>query len=440
MFRLSKLSKIQDFGSSFRREVLAGLTTFATMGYVLAVNPMLLAPSGMDAEALVTATAVTAIMGCLLMGLFANLPIALACGMGSNAFFSYGICLGMGVPWQAALALVLISGCLFLVLSLTGLRTLITEAFPLSVKVGIQCGLGAFIAFIGLQTSGIIVANEATLVTLAPIEPATLLAIGGIFLSIALSVRRVTGALLISIFVITFLGLFIPSGENTITRISGLPFGSPASLAPLFLQLDFNYVFSNFFLLLPALLYLFTGDLFSTTATLIGTTRRAGLLDKEGQIPNADQAFAADATGTILGACCGNSSVTSYVESAAGVEAGGRTGWVPLTVAACFGLSLLATPLILAIPPQATASALVVVGLLLLQGVKQLDMNDLYESAPVALCLIFSFATFNLVIGMAAAFFTFLITRIVTQSRRNEIKPLTWLICAMFVMYFVLSP
>ena len=440
MIRLAKLSEIRSSGGSLKREILAGLTTFATMGYVLAVNPILLAPSGMDAAALVTATAITAILGCLLMGLFANLPIALACGMGSNAFFSYGICLGMGVPWQAALALVFISGSLFLILSLTGLRTMITEAFPLSVKVGIQCGLGAFITFIGLQTSGIITANGATLVTLAPLEPATLLAIAGIFLAIALSIREVKGALLISIFVITFLGLFVSDGEKTVTSLEGLPFGMPTSLAPLFMQLDFEYVFSNFFILLPALLYLFTGDLFSTTATLIGTTRRAGLIDEKGQIPNADQAFAADATGTILGACCGNSTVTSYVESAAGVEAGGRTGWVPLTVACCFALSMLATPLILAIPPQATAAALVVVGLLLLQGIKQIDMSDLYESAPVTLCMIFSFASFNLVVGMAAAFFTYLTTRIVTPSRRKEVKPLTYLICAMFVLYFYLSP
>lgn len=410
------------------------------MGYVLAVNPILLAPSGMDSAALVTATAVTAIIGCLLMGLLANLPIALACGMGSNAFFSYVICLGMGVPWQGALALVFISGCLFLILSLSGLRTLITEAFPLSVKVGIQCGLGTFIAFIGLQTSGIVVDNNATLVTLAPLKPATLLAVFGIFLAVGLSVRRVTGALLISICAITLLGLFIPKGEGTVTQLDGLPFGLPSTLSPLFLQLDFGYVFANFFILLPALLYLFTGDLFSTTATLIGTTRRAGLVDEKGQIPNANSAFAADATGTILGACCGNSTVTSYVESAAGVEAGGRTGWVPLTVACCFALSLLATPLILAIPSEATASALVVVGLLLIQGIKQVDIDDLYESAPVALCLIFSFATFNLVVGMAAAFFTFIITRAITPDKRSEIKPLTWVIGAMFLLYFTLIP
>ena len=401
---LNRLFRLSEHGTTVPRELQAGLTTFAAMAYVLAVNPNILADAGMDRAALVTVTALTAAVSTILMAALSNYPIALAPGMGINAFFTYTICLTYGVPWQQALGMVFVNGVIFLALSVTGVREKIVRAIPYPLKIAITCGIGLFIAFIGLKNGGIIVSNPATFVapgdfTSGPVA----LCLGGILLTLVLVARRVPGAIVLGILVMTLLGLFVPDGQGgRVTRWPETLFSLPASPEPVFLQLRFDFLsdWSTLQRALPLILTLLLVDMFDNIGTLIGVTKRAGLLDRNGHLPKAGRALLADSTAAILSSLFGTSTVVSYVESASGVEAGGRTGLTTVTTAVLMLLALFLTPLILAVPAAATAPALVIVGIFMMQSVAEIDMSDFRVAAPAVLTLLAIPFTFSIAEGI----------------------------------------
>ncbi len=422
---IERIFRLKANGTSVSRECLAGLTTFAAMAYILAVNPALLSETGMDAGALVTATGLAAAVGCLLMAFLTNYPIALAPGMGLNAFFTYGICLGAGIPWQGALAMVFWTGILFCLLSVTGWRKAVVGALPEALKIGIQAGIGLFIAFIGLQNAGIVVAHPATLVDLGSFTeagrptPAGLTFIG-LLLATVLLIKHIPGAVLLAIIFVATIGLWVPNGEDsTITQVPDSVVGWPQSLASLWMQLDWFYPFRHWETAWVLMLSLLFVDLFDSVGTLIGVSRQAQLTDSQGDLPKMSHALLADAAATSTGACLGCSPVTSYIESATGVEAGGRTGLTSIVVALCFILALFFHPLILALPPAATAPALILVGILMLSQLSQLSWEDRRSSLPgAATALLMPFA-FSIADGIALGCVAYTAIMILTGEYRR---------------------
>ena len=401
---LNRLFKLTDHGTTVSRELQAGLTTFAAMAYILAVNPNILADAGMDRAALVTVTALTAAVSTILMAALTNFPLALAPGMGINAFFTYSICLGAGVPWQQALGMVFVNGFIFLALSLTGVREKIVRAIPYSLKIAITCGIGLFIAFIGLKNGGVIVANPATYVSHGDFTSGpVVVCLIGILLTIILVARKVPAAIIIGIIATSIIGLFVPNGNGGhVTSMPDAWFSTPASPAPVFLKLEFGFLtsWSALQVALPLILTLLLVDMFDNIGTLIGVTKRAGLLDKDGHLPKAGNALVADSIAAILSALFGTSTVVSYIESASGVEAGGRTGLTGVTTAVLMLLALFLTPIILAIPAAATAPALVVVGIFMLQSVTEIKMDDFRVAAPAMLIILCIPLTFSIAEGI----------------------------------------
>ncbi|MEY3774078.1 MAG: putative permease YicO [Verrucomicrobiota bacterium] len=399
---LNRLFKLDQHGTTPGREVQAGCTTFAAMAYILAVNPAILAAAGMPIEGLITVTAVSAAVSTLIMALYSNFPLALAPGMGINAYFAYTVCVGLGVPWQQALGLVFINGLAFLGLSLSGIREKIINGIPYQLKMAITCGVGLFIAFIGLKNGGIIAGHPETLVTHGQLGSLpVLLCFAGILLTVVLMVRRVPGGIILSIFAITLIGLMVPDGRGgTVTALPDQFVSLPASMADTFLKLEFGYFREDFFKALTVVLTLLLIALFDNVGTLIGVTQRAGLLDKEGRLPGAGKALVADSLGVIASAGFGTSNVVSYIESASGVEAGGRTGLVGVTVAGLFILALFFTPVIQAIPAVATAPALVVVGIFMFQSAAQLNLRELEEVAPAFIIIVATPLTFSIAEGI----------------------------------------
>jgi AGZA family xanthine/uracil permease-like MFS transporter len=401
---LQRLFQLDRNRTTPAREFQAGLTTFAAMAYILAVNPAILANAGMDKGALVTVTALTAALATAIMALLTNYPIALAPGMGINAFFTFTIVLGKGLPWSEALGMVLVNGLIFLALSLTGIREKIIAAIPHALKIAVTCGIGLFIAFIGLKNGGVIVANPATFVGAGDFAAGPVaLCLAGIFLTIILVARGVPGAIVISIAVITLVGLFVPAaGGAKVTQLPSALIAAPHSPAPVFLKLTFNFLTSwtAFTVALPLILTLLLVDMFDNIGTLIGVTKRAGLLAADGTLPKAGRALLADSLATITSALFGTSTVVSYIESASGVEAGGRTGLTSLTTAGFFLLALFFTPLILMVPAAATAPALVVVGIFMMQSVIEIDMKDFRIAAPAVLTIFAIPLTFSIAEGI----------------------------------------
>ena len=348
---------------TLRKEVIGGITTFLTMAYILAVNPSILSATGMDAGAVFTTTCISAVVATLVMALYAKLPFALAPGMGLNAFFAYTVVLTMGYSWQFALTAVLIEGVIFILLTITGLRQYIVNAIPLILRRAISPGIGLFIAFVGLKSAGIVTSSEATFITLGNLhDPAVLLGIFGIVLTASLLVKGITGSLLIGILVTTVVG--IPLG---ITNFGGIV-STPPSIEPIFWQFEWHNILTVD-MVVVVLTFLFI-DMFDTIGTLIGVSNRAGMVDENGNVKNLNQAFMADAIGTTVGAMLGSSTVTTYVESASGVNVGGRSGITSFTTALCFTIALLFAPLFLAIPGQATAAALVLVGVMMMHDLR----------------------------------------------------------------------
>jgi AGZA family xanthine/uracil permease-like MFS transporter len=439
---LERLFRLREHHTDVRREVLAGVTTFAAMAYILAVNPQILSAAGMDRGAVLTATALAAAFTTAAMGLLTNYPLALAPGMGLNAFFAFTMCLKEGVPWPAALGLVFWEGVLFLMLSAGGVRQRIVAAIPPSLKIAIGCGIGLFIAFIGLKNGGVIVADPATFVGLGNFrQPAVWLVLLGIVLTSILIGRRVRGAIILSVLILALIGLVTPAlpGAPVPGHVTNLPsavISAPASLAPTFLKFDLRFLFTHFAEALPLMLTLLMVDLFDNLGTLIAVTKRAGLLDADGNLPRLGRVFAADAGAAMLGAVLGTSTTTSYIESAAGVEAGGRTGLTALTVSALFLVALFFTPLILAIPSAATAPALVVVGVFMLQSVTEIDWQDFAIAVPALLTILTMPLTFSISEGIAVGFFVYVLVML-GLGRGREVSWLAYGLAAVFAAHFV---
>lgn len=416
---------------------MAGLTTFAAMAYILAVNPDILKNAGMPEAALVTATALGAAIATVLMALLTNFPLALAPGMGINAFFAFSICLGMGIPWPSALGLVFVNGCIFLLLSITGVRERILQAIPLPMKIAVSAGIGLFIAFIGLQNGGLIVANPATLVTLGDLsKPSVALFALGILLSCVLIARQVPGAIILSMIALTVAGLFLPEGHGHVTQWPKNLVSWPASLEPTFLKLNFDFLRHDFLRALPVILTLLLVDMFDNIGTLIGVARRAGLMDAQGNIPRVGRALVADSTAAIISSLLGTSTVVSYIESAAGVQAGGRTGLTALTTAACFLLALFFTPVILMIPSVAVAPALVVVGIAMFESVVDLDLRRFEIAAPAILTILAMPLTFSISTGIGMGLIALSVLAL-GSGHRKEITWVTYGLAAVFLLHFL---
>ena len=428
------IQKLFGFDAStmtLRKEVIGGITTFLTMAYILAVNPSILSATGMDAGAVFTTTCISAVVGTLVMALYAKLPFALAPGMGLNAFFAFTVVLTMGYSWQFALTAVLIEGLIFILLTVTGLRRHIVNAIPLVLRRAISPGIGLFIAFVGLKSAGIVTSSESTFITLGDMhQPGVLLSLFGILLTSALLVRKVTGSLLIGILVTTIIG--IPLG---ITNYGGI-ISTPPSIEPIFWQFEWHNVFTVD-MIVVVLTFLFI-DMFDTIGTLIGVSNRAGMVDDDGNVKNLNQAFMADAIGTTIGAMLGTSTVTTYVESASGVNVGGRSGLTSLTTAVCFAVALLFAPLFLAIPAQATAAALILVGVMMMYEVRKVDFSDYVTGIPCFICIVLMPLTYSISDGILLGVISYVLIHLFSgtlkdKDERNNINWATILLATLFV-------
>ena len=427
---LKKLFGFDPAQTTVRTEIIAGVTTFLTMSYILAVNPSMFGQlEGMPAGAVFTSTALAAIVGCLAMAFCGKLPFGLAPGMGLNAFFVYSVCLGMGYSWQFALTAVLIEGIIFIILTLTNVREAIVNAIPLSLRNAIGAGIGLFIAFIGLESAGVIVNDEATLVALGDLTSGSaFLAFIGVIITGFLYARNIPGAILIGIIVTMIIG--IPLG---VTEFVGV-LSKPESIAPIFCQFEFDNI-----LTLDMLVVVFTFlfiYMFDTVGRLVGVCTKAGLVDQKGNIHRIKQAFLADSIATTVGATLGTSTTTTYVESAAGVAQGGRSGLTALAVACCFVIALFFSPLFLSIPAAATAPALVIVGLLMLEPIRNIPFGDFSESIPAFVCIIMMPLTYSISNGILLGMITYVLMNIVCGHFR-KITPAMYILAILFILKFI---
>jgi AGZA family xanthine/uracil permease-like MFS transporter len=422
---LERYFGLEEHGTSVRTELLAGLTTFLTMAYIVFVNPAILSDAGMDFGAVFTVTCVTAALGSGLMGLLANYPIAQAPGMGINAFFTYTVVLGMGHTWQVALGAVFFAGILFVVISVLPVREWIINSIPMSLKLATSAGIGLFLGLIALQNAGLVVANKETMVSLGDITaPTVMLALAGFVVIAALDALKVTGAILIGILAVTAVG--IATGQTGFDGIASLP----PDPSPTLFALDLADAFDAG-LIAVVVAFLIT-DLFDTTGTLIGVSQQAGLLDEKGRLPRLKRALLADSTATVIGALGGTSPVTSYVESAAGVRAGGRTGLTAVVVAVLFMAALFLSPLAHTVPSYATAPALLFVATMMVKGVADLDWTDVTEYAPgVVLALAMPF-TYSITDGLALGFITYALLKLAC-GRFSEARPAVLVLAAIFI-------
>ena len=427
---MEKLFKLKEHKTTVRTELLAGLTTFMTMAYILIVNPLMLKDAGMDFGAVFTATALSSAIATLVMAFMANLPFALAPGMGLNAFFVYAVVITMGYSWEMALAAVFIEGIIFIALTLFNIREAIVNSIPANVKKAISVGIGLFIAFIGLQNAGIVV-DGATLVQMGDItQGATLVAILGLVITALLLTFKVRGALLIGIGITTVIG--IPFGVTTWGGGSFLP----PSIAPTFLKFDFTKIFT-----LDMLIIIFTFlfvDMFDTVGTLIGCATKANILNKDGSIPKCKEALFADAIGTTVGAMLGTSTVTTYVESSAGVAEGGRTGLTSLTVAVLFLASLFLSPLFIAIPAAATAPCLILVGLFMITPVKDIDFDQPTEALPAFLTILFMVTTYSIANGILFGALSWVLLKLFT-GKAKQISVTMIIITVLFLLKLIIG-
>jgi adenine/guanine/hypoxanthine permease len=429
---LEKIFHLKENGAMVRTEILAGITTFMTMAYILAVNPLILSSAGMDRNAVFTATALSSFIAIVIMALYANLPIALAPGMGLNAFFAYTVVTQMGYSWEMALTAVFIEGIIFILLTFFRVREAIIDSIPINLKHAISVGIGLYIALIGLSNAGVIVKNDATLVSLGSLsDPRALLALGGIIIMGVLLVFRVRGALVIGIIITAVIG--IPLG---ITQLPEKGFVSlPPSLAPVFFKFDFSRVFTGD-MLIVIFTFLFV-DIFDTVGTLVGVCSKANLLDEKGRVPRARQALFADAVGTAAGAVLGTSTVTSYIESAAGVSEGGKTGLTAMVVGLFFLLSLFFAPLFLMIPGAATAPALVLVGLFMISPIQKINLDDYSESLPVFLTIIMMPLAYSISEGIAFGMLSFVFIKLFT-GKWKQISLVMYILAVFFILRHVI--
>lgn len=426
---LDKLFHLSRFETNWRTELVAGITTYLTMAYVIFVNPALLAEAGMDHGAVFVATCLAAALGCFVMGFWANLPVALAPGMGLNAFFTYGVVLGMGYTWQTALGAVFLSGVIFILLSLFKVREWAINAIPNTLKKAIAAGIGAFLALIALKNAGIIVAHPATLVSLGKLTdfgPA--MAVLSFFLIVAFVQHKIHGAVMIAILLVTVIA--VSFGDVHYTGVVSIP----PSIAPTFMQMNLKEAM-DVAMLSVIFAFLFV-DLFDTTGTLIAVTQRAGLTKSDGKVPRLKQALLADSTATVAGAMLGTSTTTSYVESVAGVAAGGRTGLTAVFVGLLFLLSIFFAPLAQMIPAYATAGAIFYVSILMLFTLKDVDWNDLTEAAPVTVVLFLTPFTFSIAQGITLGFITYAFCKILAGKWR-DLSLAVWVMATLLLLKII---
>lgn len=432
---LSKYFKLSESNTTFRTEILAGITTFMTMAYILAVNPDILSAAGMDKGAVFTATVLASLVATLVMAFHAKLPFALAPGMGLNAFFAFTVVLGMGHSWQFALTAVFLEGLVFIALTAFNIREMIVNSIPTNMKHAISVGIGLFIAFIGLKNAGIIVSSPATFVTLGDLtnatdNPGAIVALASLVVTGALLALRVKGALLIGILFGTVMGFFF--GVTKLPESFEL---TPPSLSPIVMKFEWSQILT-IDMLVVVFTFLFV-DMFDTVGTLIGVSSKANMLDKEGRVPRVKQALMADAIGTTVGAMLGTSTVTTYVESAAGVSEGGRTGLTSLTVALLFLFALFLSPLFLMIPGAATAAALVLVGAMMMTPIKNIEFDDFTESIPVFLTIIMMPLTYSISEGILFGVLSFVILKLLT-GKFKDITIVTAILAVLFLIKFIL--
>lgn len=430
---LSNFFRLKENNTTVKTEILAGVTTFMTMAYILAVNPDILSATGMDKNALFTATALSAFAATVVMAFIGKLPFALAPGMGLNAFFAFTVVLGMGYSWQFALTAVFLEGLIFILLTVFNIRELIVNAIPLSMKHAVSAGVGMFIAFIGLQNAGIIVRNEATLVGLGNMSsPGVLIALGGIVLTSVLLSLRVKGALLIGIFAATLVGL--PFG---VTRMpEGNLVDLPPSLSPIFMKFEFSQIFT-FDMLIVLFTFLFV-DMFDTVGTLVGVSSKAGMLDKHGKLPRVKQALFADSIGTALGAIFGTSTVTTYVESASGVAEGGKTGLTALATALLFLVALFFAPVFTMVPAIATAPALILVGYFMMSPILNIHFSDYTESIPAFITIIMMPLTYSIAEGIVFGMLSYVFLKVLT-GKFKDISLVMIVLAVLFILKFFIK-
>jgi len=419
-----------------RTEILAGFTAFLTMAYILAVNPAIFSSLDMPEGAVFTATAISSLLATILMAVYAKKPFSLAPGMGMNAFFVYTVCLTMGYSWQTALTAVFIEGIIFVIMSATRIRRWILNSIPVSLKNAIGAGIGLFIAFIGLQNAGLIIDNDATLVGLGDITHGTaLLAVIGLVITGVLVILRIRGAMLIGILITTVIGLFInnPATGEAITEFNGL-ISAPASVKPIFCQFEWKHILS-FDMMVIVFTFLFN-DMFDTMGTIIGISQKAGFVDEKGNVDGLDHIFMVDALSTVFGACLGTSTITTYVESSAGIGEGGRTGLTAFVTACCFALALVLSPLFLAIPIAATAPALVVVGMMMMYPVTKIDWLDYRESIPAFLSLLFMTCSYSIADGILIGCISYVVMYALT-GKFDKISPTMWVLAVLFILRYI---
>ena len=428
---LKKLFGFDSTKTTVRTEIVAGITTFLTMSYILAVNPTMFGElDGMPMGSVFTSTALAAIVGCLAMALIGKLPFGLAPGMGLNAFFVYSVCMGMGYSWQFALTAVLVEGLIFIVLTLTNVREAIVDAIPMSLRNAIGAGIGLFIAFIGLKSAGVVVDDGATLVALGDITSGSaLLAFIGLIITGFLYARNVPGAILLGILLTMVIG--IPLG---VTEFKGVV-SVPESISPIFCKFEFDKIFSVD--MLVVVFTFFFIDMFDTVGTLVGVCTKANMIDEKGNIQRVKQAFMADSIATTVGAVLGTSTTTTYVESAAGVAQGGRSGLTAFVVGGCFVVALFFSPLFLSIPSAATAPALIIVGLLMMEQVKNIPFDDFSESIPAFVCMIMMPLTYSISNGILIGMITYVLMNVIC-GKFKKLSPAIYVLAVLFILKYIL--
>ncbi len=427
---LCKLFGFDPKKNSVRTEIIAGITTFLTMAYILAVNPGIFSNiQGMPNGSVFTATALAAIVGTLVMSLYAKKPFGLAPGMGLNAFFVFTVCLGMGYSWQFALTAILIEGIIFIILSATKVREMIVNAIPASLKNAIGAGIGLYIAFIGLQNAGIIVNNDSTLVGLDSLGSKTsILFIIGLFLTAILVVLKVKGGILIGMLVTTIVG--IPMG---VTKFAGVV-SLPESISPIFCQFEWGQILS-WDMLVVVFTFLFI-DMFDTIGTVVGVSVKSGMVDKDGHVDGISKILMADAVATTAGACFGTSTTTTYIESASGVAEGGRTGLTSFVIALCFAIALLFSPVFLAIPSAATGAVLVIVGVMMMSPIRNIDWNDYSEAIPAFVTAVMMPLSYSIAHGIMLGMITYVVIKALTGKIKN-ISVMMWILAVLFVLRYI---
>lgn len=434
---LGKLFGFDTKISSIKTEIVAGLTTFLTMCYILAVNPSIFsAVEGMPNGAVFTATALAAILGTLVMAFYAKKPLGLAPGMGLNAFFVYTVCLGMGYSWQFALTAVFIEGLIFIVLTVTNVRKVIVDAIPATLKKAIGCGIGLFIAFIGLKNAGVVISNPATIVGLGDITSGTaLLALIGVILTAFLLVKNIPGALLIGMLGTTIIGLFMKDANGAhITQFAGV-ISAPDSLSSIFCQFEWDKIFT-----LDMLVVVFTFmfvDMFDTIGTVLGVTTQGNMIDKDGKVPGLNKILMADAVATVGGACFGTSTTTTYVESASGVAQGGRSGLTAFVIAACFAVALFFSPLFLAVPSAATAPVIIIVGVFMMTPVKDIDFKDYSEAIPAFITMIAMPLTYSISEGIMLGMISYVLINLLSANFK-KVSIGAYVLAAIFILKYIL--